>query len=134
MNKTMVLGFAAIMTLGLVACAGEEEEKTSSSSDELSAGCITGITARPGSPEWRAELNKCLNDGATTPAPTPTPTRPPPGDVPGSGNGGGQSCSTSVQCINGSCTCGSGPNQGASCDGTKGSGAGSCSEVCSVCE
>lgn len=43
-----------------------------------------------------------------------------------------QSCSTSISCINGACTCGSGPNEGKSCEGKLGS-ANSCSTICSTC-
>jgi hypothetical protein len=57
------------------------------------------------------------------------------GGVPGGGGGGaqGQSCINDVSCTNGTCTCGSGPNQGQTCDGS-GNGANSCSSLCHYCQ
>jgi hypothetical protein len=67
-------------------------------------------------------------------------------DLPGGGTGGwdlpsggggqsqGQSCTNSVQCVNGACTCGDGPAKGQSCDGAAASGANSCNVLCHFCQ
>lgn len=134
MNKTVVLGLAFVVTLFTAACSGDtEEEQTGASSDELSAGCISSIKARPGSPEWSAELQKCFSSGSGSSSGGNVPPTTGGGKIP-TGGGNGQSCSTSVQCINGSCTCGDGANKGASCDGTTSTGDKSCSVLCKSCK
>lgn len=130
MKTTIVLGMAAV-AFTLVACGAGDEEKTESSQDSLSAACITGIKAPPGSPAYRAELEKCL-DGAGDVGGWG-------GGVPGGGQGGwggqggGQSCSSGISCVNGACTCTSGPAKGQACDGTTATGANSCSVLCKSC-
>ena len=126
-KTTVALGMAAL-AFTLVACGAGDEETTSSSSDSLSASCISQIQAPPGSPAWRDALNQCLA-GA--------------GDVGGGGQNGGapgggwggqsQSCSSGISCVNGSCTCTSGAAKGQACDGTTATGPSSCSVVCRSC-
>ena len=131
MKTAMALGMAAV-AFTLVAC-GAEEEETGSSNDALSAACIQGIQAPAGSPAWKDELNECLSEGAGGGGGQG-------GGVPGGGwggwgggQGGGQSCSSGISCVNGACTCSSGPAKGQACDGTTATGASSCSVVCRSC-
>lgn len=141
MKTTMVLGMAAV-AFTLVACGAGDEEKTESSQDSLSASCITGIKAPPGSPAYQAELQKCLEGAGDVGGGWG-------GGVPGGGQGGddgddgwggwgggqggGQSCTSGISCVNGACTCTSGPAKGQACDGTTATGANSCSVLCKSC-
>jgi hypothetical protein len=139
MKTAMALGLSAAMFI-LVGCGGAEE-KTASNSDQLSAGCFSSIEAPPGSAAWRAELDACLADaddvpGGGEPADPDDgegfPGQPgEPGDD-GAGAGGG-GCVSGISCTNGSCTCSAGANKGAACDGTKATGADSCSVLCNSC-
>ena len=135
MNKSLVLGTLSAFTFCLFACGDSApEEKTGSNSEELNANCVRSIKGAPGSAQWRAELDKCLQEGRTpTTPPAPAPGGGDDGDD-GAPGGGGQSCSTSIQCINGTCSCGSGANKGKTCDGTTATGANACSVVCADCK
>lgn len=46
----------------------------------------------------------------------------------------GKVCSTQMRCTDGTCMCTGGSHKGQSCNGSIGSGAGSCSEICSDCQ
>jgi V8-like Glu-specific endopeptidase len=70
-------------------------------------------------------LQEVADAAASDNAPPAAPDAPAPAT--------GKSCSTVIQCINGSCTCGQGAaNAGKACDGQLGT-ANSCSDVCSTC-
>ncbi len=75
-------------------------------------------------------------EGGATPAPPPaapdTPAPAPDAPPAGGGGGGGTSCSISVQCVDGQCQCGDGPNAGTACDGRIGL-ANSCDLLCETC-
>ncbi len=126
---TNKLGAVAVMAIGAFvgACtAGSTDEgktdNVESSSDALSASCLSRISERPGTAEWRAALDECIAEARAEGGGAATPSA-----------GGGQSCSISTSCINGACTCGSGPAQGQSCDGSVATGAESCSVKCRYC-
>ena len=134
MIKTATVLGMALVAFTLVACGAEDEEKTDSSSDSLSASCITQIQAPPGSAAWRAALDACLAGAGDVGGGGGG------GGVPGGGwggwggqGGGGQSCTQGTQCINGSCSCTSGPAKGQACDGTTVSNPNSCSVLCKSC-
>lgn len=134
MKKAIAFGLAA-MAVMLGACGGDEEEKTSSSSDQLSMACFQAIP--PGTPNLMAEVQRCMNEPddffgpGGFPNQNPGPGNPGPGAFPGPGNPGpGGGCSVSVSCVNGTCTCGSGPKQGTACNGSQLSGANSCNVIC----
>jgi hypothetical protein len=135
MKTSIVCGMGiVVMAFGIAGCAEDPpEEQEASTASNLSAGCVRGIQAPVGSAAWRAELQRCLSEDA--PATSP--------GAPGGGGGGGgqaspgqpgQSCSSSIQCTNGSCTCGGGgPNQGRACVGSRSTGDDSCSVLCRSC-
>jgi len=124
MKTAMTLAMAAL-TFTMVACAAETPtEQTGKSEDHYDVSCVSSIQDPPGSAAWHAKLEACLaSQGAGAGG----------GGDYGAGSGG-QSCTQSVSCFNGSCTCGSGPNKGQSCDGSQPSGAGSCSDLCRFCQ
>jgi hypothetical protein len=134
MKTSMILGVTAVavaMAMATVACSGADAptEKTSQTEDHYDVNCVQSIQAPAGSPAWREQLQSCIGSyggGGGAPATTPAPGA--------GGAGGGQSCSISTSCINGSCTCGSGPNKGQACDGALPSGATSCSDLCRHCQ
>jgi hypothetical protein len=153
MKHVMTLTFAALSFLPtLVACSSDpppSEPKGSTSSHLSVSDCMQGIQAPIGSAEWQAEIRQCAQaqadeakqtGGAHTPstpnvpdvpATPPTPSIP---DVPsGDGSGQGQSCTSGIQCINGNCSCTSGPNKGQSCDGAS-TGPDGCSAICNYCQ
>ncbi|MDB4938705.1 MAG: hypothetical protein JWP87_5677 [Labilithrix sp.] len=128
MNTATMLGLAAaVMAMATAACSADTtDEKTGKTEDHFDVACVRNIQAPTGSPAWRDALQACLSDvgaggggGYTPPAP---------------GGGGGESCSISTSCVNGSCTCGSGPNEGAACDGAIVTGASACSVLCHYCQ
>jgi hypothetical protein len=139
MKKAIALGLTALAFV-LGACGGSEDEKTESSTDKLSMACMQAIN--PNTPDLWNEFQRCIDapddffgpngfPGQQNPQPNPGANKPGP-NVPQQPNfpGGGGGCSVSVSCVNGSCTCGSGPKQGTHCDGSQLSGANSCNVVC----
>ena len=98
----------------------------------LSSACVQGIQAPYGTQAWRDALQACI-DEARASRPAAPPSEPTLDPRPAQGTSTGQSCSSSIQCINGACTCGAGPNKGASCDGRTPTGAESCSVKCRTC-
>ncbi len=104
---------------------------------ELQGGAVVGVTSYGSTADchgighyMRVDDNLSFLDayvsagGISSPPPPPT-TPPPPG-------AGSHACSISVECVNGACACGDGPNAGAACDGQIGS-ANSCAVVCESC-
>lgn len=141
---TSKLGTAVVVAIGalVAACSGSTkggnvDDGVESSNDALSASCFAQISAPVGSDEWRKELDACIADAkaaaadAQGAAPPPDPQDDGAGDDPGAG---GTACSSSIQCSNGACTCGAGPNKGQSCDGAATTGASSCSVRCQYCQ
>lgn len=125
MTTNIFFTAATVVAIGALsmACSAEstesEQDAVETSSDALSAGCFSRSAAPVGSPEWRAAFESCLAEAQAAGG--------------GAAPSGGQSCSVSTQCINGACTCGSGPSRGASCDGRSTTGAESCSVKCRSC-
>lgn len=127
--KTLITFAMAALTMTMVACTAEgPTEETGQTEDHYDVACVSNIKAPAGSPQWRTELQSCLagygaggggGGGTATPGPV---------------GGGGQSCSQGTQCINGSCSCTSGPNKGQACDGRTVSNASSCSVLCRFCQ
>jgi len=117
MKMAIAMGLLGTAAFFLGACsadtAPEERRETTSN---LSSSCLSKIKDPVGSPAWKKAFNACLAE-----------------DNGGAAGGGGKSCSSSISCVNGSCTCGGGANKGAACDGTKKTGADSCSVLCSTC-
>lgn len=122
MNTAKILGLAAaVVAMATAACSAETtEEKTGQSEDHFDVACVQNIHAPAGSAAWHAALQACLADV---------------GGGAGAGGGGGtsQSCSISKNCINNSCTCGSGPNAGAACNAALVSGPSACNVLCRYC-
>jgi hypothetical protein len=141
MNKATMLGLAmAAITLAACTASSGPEESTGTTEDHFDALCVNKIKAQPGSSAWFTELQKCVADyqaggaGTVTPAPTaPAPTTPAPAPG-GTAKPGGKSCSLATSCINGTCTCGSGPNKGATCNGAVVTGPTACSVLCLSCQ
>jgi hypothetical protein len=122
MNTAMTLAMAAL-TITMVACAAEAPtEQTGKTEDHYDVACVSNIHEPAGSPAWSAKLQECLAGYGAS------------GAGAGAGASGGQSCTQSTSCVNGSCTCGAGPNEGQACDGSQASGATSCSELCHFCQ
>jgi hypothetical protein len=115
MMKTLTSAVVTACFTCLVACGGEEPtEETAQNSEKLDLGCLRNARTSD-------ELRACLNSGGG--GAQPTPPAPPAG-------GGGQSCSTSVQCLNGVCKCGGGvANAGQVCDPTS-----NCNTLCRDCK
>lgn len=119
-----------VMTAACTAGTEPHPSDEGTSSEALSSACVQGIQAPYGTQAWRDALQACIDEArASRPAPPPSEPVLDPRPTPG----GGQSCSSSIQCINGACTCGAGPNKGASCDGRTPTGADSCSVKCQTC-
>jgi hypothetical protein len=107
--------------------------------------CSDGVTKCDGaSGECSSKCAASSSNAPASPAPTP-PVSPPPASTPptapwdpagddddddNGANDSGSGGSTSISCINGSCTCGDGPNQGKACDGSQSTSATACSVVC----
>ena len=124
--KTAITLAMAALTLTTVACsAGAPTEQTGQTEDHFDVACVSNIQEPAGSPAWHAKLQECLAGAGAAGAGA--------GAGAGGGSVGSQSCTDSVSCINGSCTCGAGPNKGQACDGAHG-GPGSCSDVCRFCQ
>ena len=117
MMKTLTsVVVTAFLACVVVACAGEEPtEETAQNSEKLDIGCLRNARTND-------EARACLgNPGGGA---QPTPPAPP------AGGGGGQSCSTSIQCVNGVCKCGGGvANAGQVCDPTS-----NCTTLCKDCK